>query len=94
MRSWRDVRLAVRGFAKNPGFTLLAILAVALGIGAATIIFSLVDSIALNPFPFIDSQRLMFIQIHDLQAACPAADMVSARRSSRNLLKNASRLLR
>ena len=71
MRSWRDLRLAIRGFAKNPSFALLAVLALALGIGAATIIFSVVDNIALNPFPFIDSQRLMFIQIHDVTSSLP-----------------------
>jgi putative ABC transport system permease protein len=62
----RDVRLALRGFAKNSSFTLLAVLALALGIGASTLMFSVVDSAVLNPFPYTDQHRLMGIEIHDM----------------------------
>src|ERR1700682_3651358 len=62
----RDVRLAIRGFAKNPGFTVLAVLALALGIGASTLMFSVVDNAVLNPFPYADQHRLVGIEIHDM----------------------------
>src|SRR5580698_2140365 len=65
----RDVRLAMRGFAKNPGFTVLAVLALALGMGASTLMFSVFDNTVLNPFPYTDQHRLMAIEIHDLAMA-------------------------
>ena len=46
---------------RNPGFTVVAILALALGIGANTAIFTVVDGIVLKPLPFSDSSRLVYI---------------------------------
>jgi putative ABC transport system permease protein len=67
------VTLAVllRGFAKNPGFTLLAVLALGLGIGSSTAMFSVIDNVVLNPFPYAHSERLMAIQIHDVSSSTP-----------------------
>jgi hypothetical protein len=54
-----DVRHSFRVLIKSPGFTIVAILALALGIGANTAIFSVIDRVLLAPLPFPDSERIM-----------------------------------
>lgn len=56
-----DLRFALRQLAKFPGFTAVAVLTLALGIGACTAIFSVVSGLILNPLPYPDSARLMQI---------------------------------
>src|SRR5262249_42927406 len=58
--SVRDVRHAGRLLRRNPGFTLVAILTLALGIGANTAIFSLIDALVLRRLPVRDPQQLLF----------------------------------
>jgi putative ABC transport system permease protein len=58
---FRDVRIAIRQLWKAPGFVITAILMLALGIGATTAIFSIVEGILLRPLPFPDSDRLMVL---------------------------------
>src|SRR4030095_14677419 len=55
----RDLAYGVRSLRANPGFAVIAILTLALGIGATTAIYSVVDSILFQPLPFPDSDRLV-----------------------------------
>src|ERR1700722_10419361 len=50
--TWRDLRYAVRGWRRNPGFAMTAILSLALGIGASVAIFTLADNLLLRPLPY------------------------------------------
>jgi putative ABC transport system permease protein len=57
----KDLKFAIRGLVKRPGFTAIALLALALGIGANTAIFSLVNAVILRPLPFPESERLVWV---------------------------------
>lgn len=56
---WQDARYAVRALAKNPGFSMTAILAAALGIGATSAVFSAVDRILFRALPYLNEDRLV-----------------------------------
>src|SRR5580658_10639812 len=59
---WRDFRFGVRTLCKSPGFTAVAIITLALGIGANAAIFSAIYAVLLKPIPFKDPDRLVFIE--------------------------------
>jgi putative ABC transport system permease protein len=63
----QDVRYALRNLLKAPGFFIVAVVTLALGIGASTAIFSILENLLMEPFPYKDSQRYMYVQIHDTE---------------------------
>ena len=64
----RDVRLGIRSLAKNPVFSLVAVATLALGIGATTSVFTVVDAVILRPLPYPESHRLVRIYGTDSQS--------------------------
>src|SRR5712691_5152198 len=60
-----DVRYGLRMLAKHPGFTIVAVLTLALGMGATTAMFSVIECAVLDPFPFPDSRRITIMTAHN-----------------------------
>ncbi len=81
----RDLRYGIRTLLREPGFTLLAIIALALGIGATTAMFTVVDSVLFRPLPYRDPQRLVVTLIGPTASGpVSPADYLDFRREARS----------
>ena len=82
----RDLSLACRNAFRRPGFTLLVVLTLALGIGVNSAVFALLDGVLLRPLPYRDPARLVFLwqTLTDAERAGARTDGVRLRRVARN----------
>lgn len=72
---WRDLKFALRGLGKTPGFTTIAILVIAVGIGVNTAVFSVINTVLLKPLTYPDPQALVQLRNTSAQGSFPGANI-------------------
>ena len=60
---WQDLRFGARMLMKKPGFTLIAVITLALGIGANAAVFTLIEGVFLRPFPIAEPERVVALSL-------------------------------
>ena len=90
---WQDLRYGVRVLRKHPGFTLIAVITLALGIGANTALFSVVNAVLLRPLPFPEAERLVWLggwAGNDKEQGVTPADFLDYREQSQSFAQFAA----
>src|SRR6201996_5388984 len=72
---WRDLKFVTRSLAKTPGFTIVAIVVIAVGIGVNTAVFSVINTVLLKPLTYPDPQSLMQLMNTGPQGLIPGANI-------------------
>src|ERR1700687_1817113 len=70
---WRDLNFSLRMLVKNPSYALVAVIAIALGIGANTAIFSVVNAVLIRPLPFKNPEQLVEVRTQNLSRESEAS---------------------
>jgi putative ABC transport system permease protein len=72
---WRDLKFVARSLAKTPGFTIVAIVVIAVGIGVNTAVFSVINTVLLKPLPYPDPQSLVMLMNTSPRGSGPGASV-------------------